>query len=74
MSMILLAVRALVTLCLVVAGAAATAACPPPTVPPTAEQAATWAAKATDRGLLWRISKGGHSSYLFGSLHIGRAD
>lgn len=53
---------------------AAHAACPPAPVVPTAEQAAAWAAKAPDRGLLWRISRGGHSSYLFGSLHIGKAD
>lgn len=50
------------------------AACPPVPALPTADQAATWAAKAPDRGLLWRISRGGHSSYLFGSLHIGKAD
>lgn len=50
------------------------AACPPQPAPPTAEQAARWAAAAPDRGLLWRISRGGHSSYLYGSLHVGRAD
>jgi uncharacterized protein YbaP (TraB family) len=55
-------------------GASAHAACPPTPAPPSAEQAATWAAQAPDRGLLWRISKGGHSSYLYGSLHVGRAD
>lgn len=52
----------------------AQAACPPQPVQPTAEQAARWAAAAPDRGLLWRISRGGHSSYLYGSLHVGRAD
>lgn len=50
------------------------AACPPPPALPSAEQATAWAAKAPDRGVLWRISKGGHSSYLYGSLHVGRAD
>jgi uncharacterized protein YbaP (TraB family) len=50
------------------------ATCPPPLAAPSAEQVATWTARAPDRGLLWRISKGGHSSYLFGSLHMGRAD
>lgn len=53
---------------------AAQAACPPAPALPTASQAATWAAQAPDRGVLWRITKGGHSSYLFGSLHMGRAD
>lgn len=50
------------------------AACPPTPVQPGADQAATWAAKAPDRGPLWRISRGGHSSYLLGSLHVGKAD
>lgn len=54
--------------------AAAPAACPPAPVAPTAEQAAAWAAQAPDRGLLWRISRDGRSSYLFGSLHLGKAD
>lgn len=31
------------------------------------------AGPAADRGLLWRISRGGHSSWLFGTLHVGRA-
>lgn len=61
-------------LCLALLAGSAHAACPPAPASPTAEQAATWAAQASDRGLLWRISKGGHSSYLFGSLHIGKAD
>jgi uncharacterized protein YbaP (TraB family) len=52
----------------------ALAACPPAPAAPTTEQATRWAAQAPDRGLLWRISRDGHSSYLFGSLHIGKAD
>jgi uncharacterized protein len=50
------------------------ATCPPMPAAPKAEQAATWAAKAPDRGVLWRISRDGHSSYLYGSLHVGKAD
>ncbi|RZJ11178.1 MAG: TraB/GumN family protein [Rubrivivax sp.] len=50
------------------------AACPPQLAPASADQAADWAVKAPDRGLLWRISRGGHSSYMFGSLHIGKVD
>jgi hypothetical protein len=53
---------------------AAQAACPPAPALPSAQQSAAWAASAPDRGLLWRISRGGHSSYLFGSLHVGQAD
>jgi uncharacterized protein YbaP (TraB family) len=31
------------------------------------------AADAHDRGALWRIASGGRRSYLFGTLHVGRA-
>lgn len=72
--MTLLPVRALVALCASLWTAVASAACPPPAALPTAEQLTRWAAQAPDRGLLWRISKGGHSSYLYGSLHVGKAD
>jgi uncharacterized protein YbaP (TraB family) len=51
----------------------AQAACPPEPAVPTPEQIAGWAGKAPDRGVLWRISRDGHSSYLFGSLHVGKA-
>lgn len=66
-------IRSLAVLLALLVGSAH-AACPPTPAPPTAAQAQDWAAKAPDRGLLWRISRGGHSSYLFGSLHIGKAD
>ncbi len=42
-------------------------ACPPPLPPaPPAK------ARAPDRGLLWRVSRDGHSSWLFGTLHVGK--
>ncbi|MBV8035978.1 TraB/GumN family protein [Roseateles sp.] len=62
----------LLSLALLAGGAHA--ACPPVPTLPDAGQAAAWATGAPDRGLLWRISRGGHSSYLFGSLHVGKAD
>ncbi|MFG6460153.1 TraB/GumN family protein [Roseateles sp. DXS20W] len=65
--------RTLLLLLSLVAGAAR-ADCPPTPALPTAAQTASWAAAAPDRGPLWRISRGGHSSFLFGSLHIGKAD
>lgn len=65
-------IRTLLLLVLFVGGAQA--ACPPVPTPPSAAQATAWAAQAPDRGMLWRISRGGHSSYLFGTLHVGRAD
>jgi uncharacterized protein YbaP (TraB family) len=68
-------IRALLAaLCSLAAAFAAHAACPPPPSLPSAGQAEAWTAQAPDRGLLWRISRGGHSSYLFGSLHLGRPD
>ena len=29
---------------------------------------------ATDRGFLWRIRRDGHTSFLYGTLHLGRAE
>nr|WP_295082752.1 TraB/GumN family protein [uncultured Roseateles sp.] len=46
--------------------------CPPQTALPSATQAAELAAAAPDRGFLYRLRKGGHDSYLYGTLHIGR--
>jgi uncharacterized protein YbaP (TraB family) len=39
---------------------------------PTPEQVLAAQRQARDRGLLWRISKGGRDSYLFGTLHVGK--
>jgi uncharacterized protein YbaP (TraB family) len=66
-------IRSLFALLALLVGSAH-AACPPMPQSPTTAQAQDWAANAPDRGLLWRISRGGHSSYLFGSLHVGKAD
>jgi uncharacterized protein YbaP (TraB family) len=58
------------------ASAATTAAaCPSSaaaTVPPEGWAAA--ARHAPDRGLLWRIDRDGHSSWLYGTIHLGRAE
>jgi len=54
------------------AASSAAAACPPPPQVPTAEQIQSAQRDARDRGFLWRISKHGHSSYLFGTLHVGK--
>ena len=48
--------------------ALAASACPPPLPGVQAT------APARDRGLLWRITQGGHSSWLFGTLHVGKPD
>jgi uncharacterized protein YbaP (TraB family) len=46
--------------------------CPPTAHAPSAEALQTIAAKAQDRGFLWRIDKDGRTSYLYGTLHVGR--
>jgi len=49
-------------------------ACPPAAAMPKAEQAQALAAAAPDRGLLYRLSRDGLSSYLYGTLHVGRME
>ena len=49
--------------------------CPPPAssfIPKDGWAAA--AQRATDHGLLWRIEKNGHTSWLYGTIHVARAD
>jgi uncharacterized protein YbaP (TraB family) len=46
--------------------------CPPPPAPPSAAQLQVAQREARDRGLLWRISKQGRVSYLFGTIHVGK--
>lgn len=46
--------------------------CPPEAKPFSAEMFAAAQRQARDRGFLWRVSKDGHSSYLYGTLHVGR--
>jgi uncharacterized protein YbaP (TraB family) len=48
--------------------------CPPAAQAPTADQVQAGIRNARDRGFLWRIGKGGHSSYLYGTMHIARQD
>ena len=48
------------------AAAAVPAQCPPQVLAVAASSA------EPDRGMLWRLRRDGHDSYLFGSLHIGR--
>ncbi len=48
--------------------------CPPPLAEPDAATLARLQAEASDHGLLWRISRGGVESYLYGTLHLGRLE
>lgn len=54
------------------AARAANDSCPPVAQPPTPEQVQAAQRDARDRGFLWRITKQGRSSYLFGTLHLGK--
>jgi uncharacterized protein len=53
-------------------GYSAAPACPPAAEQPTAEMLQAAAREARDRGFLWRISKNGHTSYLYGTMHVGK--
>lgn len=46
--------------------------CPPVVPVPSAAELARARRDASDHGVLWRITKQGHSSYLFGTLHVGK--
>ncbi len=50
------------------------AACPAPVQPLSAKQVQAQRARAQDFGVLWRLSKGGRSSHLFGTIHMGRPE
>jgi uncharacterized protein YbaP (TraB family) len=70
--------RRLALLMLVAAGAAQAqqppqAGCPPAPQLPSAEQIQAFHARPRDRGFLWRVQRGGHVSYLYGTIHLGRA-
>ncbi|WP_168224810.1 TraB/GumN family protein [Rhodoferax aquaticus] len=41
---------------------------------PSTEHIATAQANVRDRGFLWRVSKGGHSSYVYGTAHVAAWD
>lgn len=56
------------------AASAQTTACPPAVGTPTPEQIQAARREARDRGFLWRVSKHGRSSYLYGTLHVGKLD
>lgn len=52
--------------------AQAPATCPPVAQAATAEQVQAGQRDARDRGFLWRISKSGHDSYLYGTVHVAK--
>ena len=65
---------ALAALTCTCAQADAPASCPPPAQVPTAAQVQAGLQGARDRGFLWRISRDGRSSHVFGTVHVAQAD
>lgn len=53
---------------------AAGAACPPAIAQPTPEMMQAATRNARDHGFLWRISKDGRTSYLYGTIHVAKFD
>ncbi len=48
------------------------ASCPPPPAKPTHDPIQAARQNARDHGFLWRISKDGRTSYLYGTIHIAK--
>ncbi len=48
--------------------------CPPALVPPNQQAIMNMAINAKDHGFLWKISKQGHTSYLYGTIHVAKFD
>ena len=49
-------------------------ACPSAVEQPTADMIRAVTRSAGDHGFLWRISKDGHTSYLYGTMHVGKLE
>ncbi len=66
----------LLPLALICAGrlAHADGGCPQVPPAPSAEQVRDGMAHARDRGVLWRLERDGRVSWLYGTVHVGRAD
>lgn len=56
------------------AHAATLAACPPQAEPLTTQALVAGMGKARDHGFLWRLSKDGRTSYLYGTIHAARRE
>jgi uncharacterized protein YbaP (TraB family) len=54
------------------APAHAAADCPPDPQAPTRDEALAAMRNATDSGFLWKATKGGHSSWLYGTIHVAQ--
>ena len=52
----------------------ASSTCPPTAQPLTPERIQAGMSAGRDRGFLWRITKDGHSSYLYGTIHAAKLE
>lgn len=68
------AFAALCTVIPVMAAPADAASCPPQPSPPSRELMQKAQQQAADRGFLWRISRDGRDSFLYGTIHAGRPE
>ncbi|SDZ69268.1 hypothetical protein SAMN05518854_1126 [Variovorax sp. YR266] len=59
--------------CCVFSFAAAHAACPPSAIA-SLEKPGMGVRNGVDRGVLWRIERDGRTSWLYGTIHVGRGD
>lgn len=48
--------------------------CPPEAQPPSPAQMEEGMKNARDRGFLWRATRDGRTSYLYGTIHVGRME
>jgi uncharacterized protein YbaP (TraB family) len=48
--------------------------CPPEARPPSAAQIEDGVKNARDHGFLWRATRDGRTSYLYGTMHVGRME
>jgi uncharacterized protein len=67
-------VAALLVLSCSVAAKEAEPTCPAPPTMPEASKMQELAKNAKDRGFLWKIEKGGRTSYLYGTIHANTLD
>jgi uncharacterized protein YbaP (TraB family) len=65
--------RILAGACCVFTFAAAHAACPPSAIA-SLEKPGIGLRNGVDRGVLWRIERDGRTSWLYGTIHVGRGD
>jgi hypothetical protein len=56
------------------AQSATATSCPPQAQAPTPQAMQQSMARAADRGFLWRITRDGRTSHLYGTIHVGKLD